>query len=356
MPAIAGLVFTDNRGVKFRTAALATASTNRNNAAAQTAAAKKQKEAAARKKSATVAYAKAHKKPTSKLVKEIHKKPAEPGADYKWNLPPHLWSTPIKARDMVNVAPNENIINEGDSVQLDRYRRGRFFWYATADQDFRGSSATPSTEQGANAPEAHKFGFQFIWNPDNYSTNVQLNTDVTPSPADRGSAVAAAFPSGATISFTLRLDRTNDFMCAKNLLNTATTNADYEQLAQFYTKSGNFSQEGATQMAAKIKDLLTLGTISDLEYIYKMVNGEGWHNVSGRLSSDIGFLKVTMIRIDIGPASYVGYINSLSINHTGFSQDMTPIRTDVQISINTMASAGLAVNKTLESTNPAGNH
>jgi hypothetical protein len=163
--------------------------------------------------------------------------------------------------------------------------------------------------------------------------------------------VAGAFPSGETISFSIRLDRTNDFACLKNLIKKGYTLGNYEgpvaddknlvEMVQKYYNTGFFNNQTAAQRGKQLKELLDLGTVADLEYIYTAVNGPGWKNITGRKTGDIGYLSATLLRIDIGPLSYIGYINSLNVTHISFSQDMTPIRTDVSIAMNLMASAGI---------------
>ena len=68
----------------------------------------------------------------------------------------------------------------------------------------------------------------------------------------------------------------------------------------------------------------------------------GWKNSLGRVTSDIGFLSATLVKFEIGPVNYLGYINGLSVNHLAFTQDMKPIRSDVSIQANLLASVGLA--------------
>ena len=277
--------------------------------------------------------------------------PKEPDRDYKWNLPPHKWSLPVRP-----VEVQEELYLTGTDTGLivpETYRRGRLWWYYNTKTDYAygdGKSKKQSTGKD------RKYGFQFLWNPESYSTSVQLNTEVTPHPSDKFAGVAGVFPSGENISFTLRLDRTNDFYCMRNLLKkdyeanlgqyTAAGDKSVflEKMADFYKTS--FFVNGSDDLGKKIKDLAELGTIADLEYLFVAVNGPGWKNIIGRPTGDIGFLSATLLRVDIGPASYVGYINSLTVNHLAFSQDMTPIRTDVQISMNLMASAGLAAEGT----------
>ena len=275
---------------------------------------------------------------------------------YKWNLPPHKWSLPVQPivlnNEVNSLGTTFDEAGQGTST-IEQYRRGRLWWYASVDSlmvDATGSDPRKSVEDRA-------FGFQFIWNPESYSTGVSLNTDVTPSVSDRFTGVAGAFPSGETISFNLRLDRTNDFAMARHFLDknydqtpkfdkdgkaiykpSPTNPYTFAGLLEYYQSGlGNMSQDERLQ---QIKDLMELGTVADLEYLYKAVNGDGWVNAAGRRTSDIGYLAATLLRVDIGPLSYIGYILSLNVNHLAFSQDMTPIRTDVSVSMNLMASAG----------------
>jgi hypothetical protein len=314
--------------------------------------------------------AKASKEKANAKADADKKPPTEP-LNYRWNLPPHKWSLPVRAIDMhpdLYVDP----LNPKLGTVDERYRRGRIWWYANTKNTY--ASNVKGNPKNQIDGDDRKYGFQFLWNPETFSTSVSLNTEVTPNPADRFVGVAGAFPSGETISFTIRVDRTNDFACLRNLLkkdyssslnlispaslitagnegsvNTTTLagilaasseGPGLDQMAQYY--STGFSLVPGERMRDKIRDLLELGTLADIEYIYKAVNGPNWKSISGRKTSDIGYLSATLLRVDIGPSSYVGYINGLTVNHLAFSQDMTPMRTDIQISMNLMASAGIA--------------
>ena len=290
------------------------------------------------------------------------KPPVYPDFGYQWNLPPHQWSLPVQPSFMANydgidskgpANPAANRLNVPDG-----YRRGRI-WYWVNDP------TTVSTTDGKTDPTANKdrkYGFQFMWNPESYSTSVTLNTDVTISPTDRFASVAGAFPSGETMSIELHLDRTNDFACARKYISKnynvsappatgkqlnnggldaaqVSNNLNIADLAQYYTQNGAYDSNYVSN--EKLMDLLKYGTVADIEYLYKAINGPGWHNVAGRETSDIGYLAATLVRIDLGPMAFVGYINGMQVNHTRFSTDMTPISTDLTLSINLMASAGL---------------
>jgi hypothetical protein len=290
--------------------------------------------------------------PKGKKASSGDQKPiqAEPDKEYKWNLPPHKFSLPVRPVQVQREVYQSKGVRAGLEVP-ESYRRGRMWWYANANQDYKTSDTTSDIVRQRSG-SARKYGFQFLWNPESYTTSVQLNTDVTPSVADRFAGVAGLFPSGENISISLRLDRTNDFYHMRHMLKKdynanlgqyvppAASNAVFAQMASFYQT--NLFANPKDNIGKKIKTLMELGTIADLEYLFVAINGPGWKNIIGRPTGDIGFLSATLLRIDIGPSSYVGYVNSLTINHIAFNQDMTPIRTDVQFSMNLMASAGIA--------------
>ena len=163
---------------------------------------KTKKPTTAEQKAAALAKAQAATLAANKAAKP----PSEP-KDYKWNLPPHAWSLPVKPKEVnPNLYTGSTASNMGTVPET--YRRGRMWWYANTNNTYTDADGNPKSQTNGTA---RQYGFQFLWNPEAFTTNVSLNTEVTPTPADRFSAVAGAFPSGETISFTLRLDRTNDF-------------------------------------------------------------------------------------------------------------------------------------------------
>jgi len=266
---------------------------------------------------------------------------------YQWNLPPHQWSMPIEPSRDPLVVNSEKLI-EGSSH---KFRRGRIYWYSRVDSSY----LTSKTYNSGSDNKDPRYGFQFLWNPSQIETQVAMNLSVTPSFADKFVSVAGAFPSGEYLSFTLRIDRTNDFACIKSIPkgsspqkypNDVTT---YDLLARFYAKSSFYSAahsldaDFSKTFTKKIKDLQKYGTLADIEYLYKAINGPGWVNqATGRKSSDIGFLSPTLLRVDIGPLSYLGYVNSMAISHISFSKNMVPMISEVSIQFNLMATAGLA--------------
>jgi len=245
---------------------------------------------------------------------------------YKWNLPPHIWSLPVEA----SVDPMVN--NPAYVGASTKYRRGRIYWYARVDNTYANSAT-----YNYGIKDDPRYGFHFMWNPTEISTSVATNMSVTPSFADKFADVVGAFPSGQALSVSLNLDRTNDFACFKSM---GTQNVG--QLANFYNPGSSFDYGFAETLSAKVGDLMNYGTISDIEYIYKAINGPGWKNVAtGRDTSEIGFLRPTLLRIDLGPLSYLGYVSAMSISHVKFTKAMIPMASTVDIQFNLMATAGL---------------
>lgn len=274
--------------------------------------------------------------------------------EYQWNLPPHKWSLPVFPSNNSDSTPSGFSKNSGN----DRYRRGRI-WWKYSDENIR--LITAGSSQGVSVSnENRKYGFQFLWNPESFSTAVAVQMDATPNSNDRFLGTVGAFPATETISFNIRLDRTNDFACANNLFKRPTdvtlsqsspnfiTTAQVKRFVPFYNNGfSGIGKKNSSVMEEKLVDLFQRGTIADIEFLYRAINGSGpgentlWKNPRGVSTADIGFLQPTLLNVDIGPLSYQGYVTSMSVAHIGFTQDMTPIRSDVQITLNLLATAGI---------------
>ena len=297
--------------------------------------------------------------------------------DYSWNLPPHTWSLPKLPTDVNNPGGAYQAFGK-PQVSSDTYRRGRLWWRQSANVALQtGSTKTDSkdkkVENISDGDHERRFGFQFMWNPDAIQTQVAVQMDAVPNVNDMFLSLVAAFPATQSIAFNIRLDRTNDFACAQARFErpglstpkpdtTSRPDAVYDSalfarqqlrqetvrdFGQYYLLAGAFQQSSA-QLEEKLMDLFTRGTLADIEFLYKTINGDGagsmkWTNRRGIQTADIGYLMPTLLNIDIGPLSYQGYVNSLSVTHTSFTPDMVPIRSDLSISLQVLATSGLAL-------------
>lgn len=285
--------------------------------------------------------------------------------DYKFNLPPHQWSIPLRP---VEVDPTIVSGANGSGTSFHGLRRGRIWYWNTSGDITQIDSSTGETVTAAEKVagtkvvggseinlEDRKYAFQFLWNPESISVNVARNMDITPSAADALRVVTGVFPGQETVSLNLLLDRTNDFACIKHA--SQGTTSDLKTFETYYLNRypNELKQDFATEMDA----LLRQGTLYDLEYLFRAVNGSGfigpdgkpgyYTNLLNRVTANIGYLQPTLLGIELGPTqdnlSYVGWISNLSMNHTKFTETMIPLQTQVSISIECFSGSGIGASK-----------
>ena len=278
--------------------------------------------------------------------------------DYKWNLPPHNWSLPVRPMtlepDVTKGVTNYEV--GGKAVDFHSLRRGRLWFFGGADEistyDEDGNVTDLGAKSGAKSDPTKakggadatliqadtKYGFQFLWNPASISSSVSRNMDITPSQGDRMKAVVGAFPGQETVSFNIVIDRINDFACLKSLANPATMSTYY-----------GTGYPGETEpFSTKIQNLMKQGTMADLEYLFKAINGGSseWITLLGKPTANIGFLMPTLLGLVLGPSltdnlSYVGWLTGLTMQHEMFTEQMVPLRTTVSINMECFAGSGI---------------
>jgi hypothetical protein len=291
--------------------------------------------------------------------------------DYSFNLPPHNWSLPTRAQDVI---PGDV---GGQGYAFHGSRRGRIWYYDNAAstvelnrvtgeaittgekrQKETGSKNFKATGQTIVGDSTYQYGFQFLWNPESVSVSVNRNMEITPSASDVYTSVSGAFPGQESVSFNITLDRTNDFACIRNYYHNGgnVEDANWIDFVQYYTNGGKHPLAKIEDYSLQIKKLAELGTMADLEYLFKAINGDGrfgdqsakgWKNLLGKHTADLGYLQPTLLAFELGgdtnnfssmnSLSYVGWASSLSINHTSFAENMVPLRTVVSISFDCFA-------------------
>jgi hypothetical protein len=288
---------------------------------------------------------------------------------YKFNLPPHNWSLPVRPIELqpkdvgvlnnkTGYLPTEAFGGSSTPESFHGTRRGRiWYWHsASALQKFNTDSGkvesladsvsklTKTTEGVELKNDDRKWGFQFLWNPSEISSNVARNMDITPSAADTLRVVSGVFPGQETVNFNILLDRTNDFACIRS-----SKIKDFNDYSKFYTAV--FPGQGKQAFGEQLEALMRQGTMADLEYLFRAINGSGmgvekWGTLMGKRTANLGYLQPTLLGISLGPdrlnnLSYVGWLSNIAINHNSFTQDMIPMRTTVTISIECFAGTGI---------------
>jgi hypothetical protein len=303
------------------------------------------------------------KEPTTNIPKPEDTGTNDP-TDYQWNLPPHSWSLPLRPIQL-----------EGEGFLGGQYRktpesfhglrRGRVWSWDSPEEvtkynqefgkDSKGSTAVEKagkadTNNSKVLTPSYKYGFQFMWNPAEVTSTVNRNMDVTPSSADKLRVVSGVFPGQESVSFNVMLDRTNDFACARGLQKTGAL-SELKVLEEYYKNSYYPTTNTKTTFEEKMDALLKYGTMADLEYLFKGINGSGlgdgeWASLLGKKTANLGYLQPTLMGVTLGPdrttsLSYVGWITSISMSHSSFTEEMIPLRTTVSFTVECFAGSGI---------------
>lgn len=269
-------------------------------------------------------------------------------AGCKVNLPPHEWSLPVRTQYVAGGL-------EADAKPEHGMRRA-IMWFFNGNNSVGVTSGSSTTSANSSAAGGTVNGqkqtvttvtadtawaFQFLWNPTDINISVDRNTDVTPTSADRFTTVSGMYPGQESISFSITIDRTWDMACLRGLTNI--------------TKSTDYYKKGVRKglvydTVNQIKDLMAKGTLADIEYLLKTINGESadgatWKNALGRETADIGYLQPNVVAVQFGPSinslSYVGWVTNLQISHSAFTEDMIPLKSTVQVSLACLAASTL---------------
>jgi hypothetical protein len=274
-------------------------------------------------------------KPTSSQAEPVPFGGTIVPAGYKFNLPPHTWSLPLRPSSV-----DETYVGNTTFADFHGLRRGRI-WYFQGAGDISEKSTEESTSNAEKMLLDRNYGFQFLWNPENISTNVARNMDITPSAADTLRVVAGVFPGQETLTVSIVIDRTNDFAYGKSI---GVPDPSYY--------SAGFPLAAKQDFVEQWRALIKQGTMADLEYLFRAINGSGsgdkqWTTLLGKKTANVGYLQPTLMGIALGPdvhdnLSYVGWISNISINHTAFTETMIPLRTTVNISFECFSGSGIS--------------
>jgi hypothetical protein len=172
------------------------------------------------------------------------------------------------------------------------------------------------------------YGFRFHYNPQELNQTIGTLQGISPelmmSGKDQANMITAPTQS-STISFSLYLNRIEDMNVLANTTRTAPLIEDAD--------SKNYYPEVVKKADRDlIKDF---GTMYDLEFLFKAVNGEmGGYTSPLRLAktADVGWLNGMAIEMHLGrKLRYLARITNISIKHILFTENMVPTLSIVSI-------------------------
>jgi hypothetical protein len=174
------------------------------------------------------------------------------------------------------------------------------------------------------------WGFRFLFNPSYLSINMSSNNKVDWTRPNENGAALVADGIGGTISVNILLDRVSDMVTMKQ-----------------WKKNGGgpflSSSYPVLMDAEQCAGILHRGTEYDLEYLFRVVNGNpqkvvlmGESPLDGLelLSANMGYMTQLPFIFKISERQrYKVIMESINIEHSMFTRDMIPIRTVVQIGL-----------------------
>ena len=171
-----------------------------------------------------------------------------------------------------------------------------------------------------NTKKTKVYGFNFHYNPTSISYTTSANTpiDWTLSSSDPANIIGGPF----ILTFDLYLNRIQDLQELKTKYN-----------ASSYPGRNGLNTED-------IEGILTRGTEYDLEFLYRVVNGEPAKTLlldpaSKGVTSDFGYITGSPFFLQLHKnMKYYGGLAGINVNHVMFTKDMIPILTVVSLTFN----------------------
>jgi hypothetical protein len=247
-----------------------------------------------------------------------------PKGNLRWNPPPHNVSRGVPLMEYVNkLDPESVILTEPAFAKLNtaELKRGKIF------QDSLGAEILNTNPDKIALPGKGKqqWGFRFMYNPTtfSYSSASNNNVDWTLGASDP----TALIVGNSTVQFELYLNRIADMSFLK------------QSNVNLSTGYPNGLQE------VEIKGILNRGTEYDIEFLYRVLNGDPlkkpllfskeYGNTLGGVTSDFGYTTAIPCWLYLNEnLRYYGSVANFNVNHVMFDLNMVPMLSTVSITFN----------------------
>ena len=197
--------------------------------------------------------------------------------------------------------------------------------------DSKDNSKSQSLVGGYKVP----FGFRFHYNPQfitqSYGSISGISPELIESGKDKANMITTP-ASSSSISITLYLNRIEDMNALATFAiqqpsNNAPVNSDIKSL-EYYPE---------VVSAADRKLIKDFGTMYDLDFLFKAINGEmgGYKSpLRGVKTGDVGWLNGIAVEVHMGrKLRYLARVTNISVNHVQFTENMVPTLTTVVLTM-----------------------
>lgn len=176
------------------------------------------------------------------------------------------------------------------------------------------------------------YGFRFLYNPETWSESYKSIAGANPQAVMDALAIgsaAAVGTSGSEFSFELMLYRKLDVEFLRANYREGMT---YQELADTVNAKEYYE---IPLTAEDAQGLLTRGTMYDIEYLFRLANGDPQDTWTGQ-TSDWGMLLPSMVTVSLGdgpgrPRRLRGMLAGLSFKHELFATGMIPVYTTLSL-------------------------
>jgi hypothetical protein len=220
------------------------------------------------------------------------------------------------------------VTNDGNFVDAGAYQDALNAWSGTTggrgtlQMDRKYVNQLAQSQSSTVALDPQMYGFKFLYNPKEVAMSWGLQDKMDPefisSGQDAFSVISAGLVS-STVELTLLLNRVGDFAYINQnglnpniAVNPYPNSVDTEDLKEIYTK----------------------GTMYDLEYLFKTINGPHATFISklNGKTADRGWMRPTWVELHLGAGMhYRVRIRELSVTHSIFNSRMVPILSSVRL-------------------------
>lgn len=172
---------------------------------------------------------------------------------------------------------------------------------------FKGTIVSYGTQ--TNTFDQYRFGLRLHFNPTNITMSTSLDGSVDNTPMDKWQKLNVS-PNQQQVSLDFKLRRVAD---------VAETD-----LTAFTPR----------MTANELYELKRRGTLFDLEFLFRAINGNVSSLDGDYTTSDIGYLMYNLLNFNLSRTwKFIGFVTNMVVIHNMFTPDMVPIDTDVHIDV-----------------------
>jgi hypothetical protein len=240
------------------------------------------------------------------------------------------------------------INNDGNFIDAGKYQDALKAWTnttggrGTLQMDRKFVKTIADSQNNTVALDPQMYGFKFLYNPKevgmSWNQLMAMDPFYESSGQDPYTTVSAQLVA-STVELTLLLNRVGDFA----YINENGFNSGFGNVDQAYAK---FLQDDLRQGGTitnpypdfvdldDIKEIYKKGTMYDLEYLFKTINGPHatFTSLLNGKTADRGWIRPTFVELHLGAGMrYRVRVIELSVTHSIFNSRMVPILSSVKL-------------------------